>query len=642
MYKEPYRNILLIAMITGFSVLSIYAQKRSINIDSLVSTKTTNYTTINNSLRPFSRDSVTISTFLKVSEEKNYNYGRSYALNLLGIYCRNTSQYDKAIKYHTQAIEVARANKHTEIEVIALNMLGVVYRRVDAVRSALDYHKEALTIAEKITPRTVFIKKSIAVSLNSMGNIYLSLDQFELAIERFSKSMKIEKEVKNKLGIAINYHNIGSAKEGLKDLDAALENYKKSLEYNTKINSKLGKVICYSSIGKILIKQNKDKEAIQLMSPILKTAKGLRDKFHLAGVYTNLGWAYLNTGDLKKSRDYLEKSQRLAIEYDFKSNIEENHRYLASLSAKENDFKNAYLHTQKSRKFSDKLNKEQNFQYVNDIIIKYDTEKISDKLNLLEKEGEIEKLRYRKNRNRLIAGCTVLFLILIISYILYRQQFLKNEKRILTLKQDILRSQMNPHFVFNSLNSIKQYIITNEQKNAVFYLNKFAKLMRKILDASKTKEVSLAEEIETIQLYFSIENIRFSDDITFNTKIDENVDLHSIKLPSLLLQPFIENAIWHGLSSKKGQKQIDIEVTKELENFVSITITDNGIGREQAAVIKKNKIIKRKSVGLNLTKERLANFVKDYTNTFSLNLIDLKDSNNIACGTRVVLKLPTK
>ena len=629
-------------IITIFTFSLAGGQERLLNVDSLVSSKSENYIKVHDLVKPFSRDSITIGQLLTTSKSNNYSFGEAYALNLMGIYCRDISQYSKAIDYHNRSLEIARANDYINLEISGLNMLGVVYRRTDAVRSALDYHKEALTIAEKVEPRTETIKKSIAVSLNSMGNIYLALEQFEVAIESFTKSLSIEKEVENKLGLAINYHNIGYAKEGLGQLDSALEYYKKSLEYNLQINSQLGKVICNSSIGTVLIKKNKNDEAIVLMTSILEDAKGLRDKFHLTGVYSSLGWAYLKNMDLINSKNYLEKSQELALEYNFKSSVEENYRYLASLAEKEKNYKKAFEYEQLSRQYSDELNEEQNFQYVNDIIIKYDTEKINNKLKSIEQEREIEKLRYRKNKNILIASCLVLFLIIVISYILYRQSFLQNEKRILTLEQDILRSQMNPHFVFNSLNSIKQYIITNEQKNAVYYLNKFAKLMRKILEASKAKEVTLAEELETIELYFSIENIRFSNEIVLSKKIDETINLHAIKLPSLVLQPFIENSIWHGLSSKKGSKYIDLEVTKDSDDFISINITDNGIGREQSTRIKENKVIKRKSLGLNLTKERLTNFVKAYKNKFSLKFIDLKDANNLPLGTKVILELPLK
>ena len=125
-------------------------------------------------------------------------------------------------------------------------------------------------------------------------------------------------------------------------------------------------------------------------------------------------------------------------------------------------------------------------------------------------------------------------LIGIAFFIAYRNRTLKNEKHILTLEQDMLRSQMNPHFIFNSLNSIKLYIINNEKENAVYYLNKFSKLIRKILIASKEKETSLKGELETMQLYMNIENIRFSNEINFEINVEDSLNLDVIKVPSLI------------------------------------------------------------------------------------------------------------
>jgi len=186
----------------------------------------------------------------------------------------------------------------------------------------------------------------------------------------------------------------------------------------------------------------------------------------------------------------------------------------------------------------------------------------------------------------LISGI-VIALLAGILYILYRQYQLKNEKKLLTLEQSMLRSQMNPHFLFNSLNSIKLYIINNEQKNAVHYLNKFSKLVRKILEASSLKEIPLADELETVELYMNIENIRFSNEINFETQIEEGIDPHNVKIPSLILQPFLENSLWHGLSSKEGEKNIVLEVSRGEEGFINIAITDNGIGRAAADFLHK-------------------------------------------------------
>ncbi|WP_347173223.1 sensor histidine kinase [Polaribacter uvawellassae] len=213
------------------------------------------------------------------------------------------------------------------------------------------------------------------------------------------------------------------------------------------------------------------------------------------------------------------------------------------------------------------------------------------------------------------------------------------EKQINELKLTSLLSQMNPHFIFNALNSIKLYIINNESKNAAHYLNKFSKLIRKILEASTAKEVTLQEELETMDLYMTIENIRFSNEIDFQISINENINLKNIKVPPLILQPFLENAIWHGLSSKKDDKKIMLSIHKIDVGHIQITIKDNGIGRTASAKIKSDKSINRKSIGIQLTEDRLSNFVKNLKHKYSIIYEDLVQ-NNKAIGTNVVLKIP--
>ncbi|RPD96630.1 hypothetical protein EGM88_09715 [Aureibaculum marinum] len=216
----------------------------------------------------------------------------------------------------------------------------------------------------------------------------------------------------------------------------------------------------------------------------------------------------------------------------------------------------------------------------------------------------------------------------------------KADKELAELKVLSLRSQMNPHFIFNSLNSIKLYIINNDTANAVYYLNKFSKLIRHILTSTQEKEITLAHELETMQLYVNIENIRFNNEIDFSLKTERNLNFDTIKIPALILQPFIENAIWHGLSSKKENKKLEVIVRKQNDNFINIYIVDNGIGREKSAKIKTKKLHKKDSVGIKLTEERLINFAKNYKNNYSITFTDLFDANNKATGTEVVLKIP--
>lgn len=213
------------------------------------------------------------------------------------------------------------------------------------------------------------------------------------------------------------------------------------------------------------------------------------------------------------------------------------------------------------------------------------------------------------------------------------------DKDLAELKVSALRSQMNPHFIFNSLNSIKRYIIDNDTRHAVFYLNKFSKLIRKILASGMERESSLAEELETMNLYVNIENIRFNNAINFATEVDDTMDLKSVKVPSLIIQPFLENAIWHGLSLKDGEKKLTLDIEKINGSHIEIDITDNGIGRTRSKAIKNKKIYKKQSVGIDLCEERLMHFSKNFQHGYELKFTDLYDAG-VPAGTKVTILLP--
>lgn len=218
---------------------------------------------------------------------------------------------------------------------------------------------------------------------------------------------------------------------------------------------------------------------------------------------------------------------------------------------------------------------------------------------------------------------------------------MKYDKELAELKVSALRSQMNPHFIFNSLNAIKRYIIDSEKENAVFYLNKFSKLIRKILASTMEKESSLFDELETMKLYVNIENIRFNNTIDFNIKVDDSLNTSAIKLPSLIIQPFIENALWHGLSLKKENRKLILDIKKINELQVQISIIDNGIGRKKSSEIKEKKLLKRTSFGIKLSEERLKHFSESYEGNSKISFIDLHDGKTPS-GTKVTLIIPLK
>ncbi|WP_255067139.1 tetratricopeptide repeat protein [Lacihabitans sp. LS3-19] len=587
----------------------------------------------------YKRDSVQMKLLATVSE---FPIVKIFAINSLGIIARNSSQYKKSIELHTEALKLSESIADKESIISSLNLIGVTYRRLDNVRLALDFHKQALTLAEKMPEKTEGILRSTAVSLNSIGNIYLTLKQYQLAQQQFEKSLRIEKELDNKLGLAINYQNLGIINEAQNELDAALGNYSTSLEYNKAINSKLGRIICNNSIAQILIKMNKPKEGLKLILPSIREAEELGDKFYITMALINSGWAYSILKEYDNAEKNLEKGLKMAIANQFNSSTSEAYSHLAFLYESKGDYPKALKNLKNKQEFSEKILNEENLHYTAELIVKYDNEKKENQIALLEKENELVKYRLGENQKFMIFAAILIGLIAGILIIWYRQYQLRNEKQVLMLEQQMMRSQMNPHFLFNSLNSIKLYIINNEKENAVYYLNKFSKLIRTILSNSREKEISLKEELNTMELYVNIESIRFSEKINFEINVAEGIDVEVIKIPSLILQPFIENSIWHGLSNIEGDKKLSINVTSQKNGFIKFEIIDNGIGREKAQEIKEKKVSKQNSVGLKLTKERLENFAKNTNSNIFMDFEDLYDENQKSIGTKAIIILPIK
>ncbi|ADY29498.1 tetratricopeptide repeat protein [Cellulophaga lytica] len=616
------------------------SKKSKQKIDSLILAKPQTYDQINTVVKYSKKDTLLLRYFAARADKSKYFVGASYAYNQLGTVYRNLSQYKKAIQLHKLGLEASTLADNIEFKVYSLNMLGVDYRRIDAIRTALDYNQQALELAESVKKPSKDLKRSINVSLNSIGNLYHSLEQYNLAINRYNASLKIEEELGNKLGLAINYQNIGEALEEQGKLEEALEKYRTSLAYNEEIDSDKGQVICNNSIAQVYLKQNKTKKAIVLLETALVGAKQIGDKYITAFVEANMGWAYMQLNKIEKAENHIKRSLEIGKDQGIPRIIALGTKRLSELEQLKGNHDNALTYYKRAIELEKKISSTRNIRYANDVILRYENEKINNEIENLRKDNEIVKLKLKKNRATLLIIGISLVLLMVVLFVFYKQNQLTSDKKMLTLEQTMLRSQMNPHFLFNSLNSIKLYIINNEKKNAVHYLNKFSKLVRKILEASSLREISLEDELETVSLYMHIENIRFSNKIDFTVDVDRDVDVNQVKIPSLILQPFLENALWHGLSSKKGNKKIHLHISKQDEEFIIIRITDNGIGRAASEKIKEAKVLKRKSLGIDITKERLKNFSKDYLNSFKVEFIDLKDEGKKALGTEVILTIP--
>jgi LytS/YehU family sensor histidine kinase len=205
--------------------------------------------------------------------------------------------------------------------------------------------------------------------------------------------------------------------------------------------------------------------------------------------------------------------------------------------------------------------------------------------------------------------------------------------------QQALAKQMNPHFIFNALNSIHNFILENDKNTSSYYLSKFASLMRQTLENSTKETITLAEEIQTLTYYLELEQMRFKNSFEFSIRVSEDIDDSFIEIPPFLLQPYVENSLWHGIMNKTdGHGSIKLEYTIE-DEFIVCTIEDNGIGREKAAEIKAKSNTKHKSHGTSITEKRISIINSLYGTEVGVKYHDLKDEKGNASGTRVVVRI---
>lgn len=217
---------------------------------------------------------------------------------------------------------------------------------------------------------------------------------------------------------------------------------------------------------------------------------------------------------------------------------------------------------------------------------------------------------------------------------------MSTQQKMTEVEMQALRAQMNPHFIFNCLNSINRYIVKSDQTTASLYLTKFAKLIRLILDNSNCKNVILTNELEALKLYIEMEALRFDRKFTYEIKVEPNLGTDTVEVPPLIIQPYVENAIWHGLLHKENNGHLSISVSMIGDSMLQCVIEDNGIGREKARILKSKTATSRKSLGMQLTENRLSLLNKHAELNASVEIIDLEDRDREPMGTKVILKIP--
>jgi len=580
----------------------------------------------------FFQEAITLSQRIK------YTRGIFNAYIETGISKRNKSEYLLAADYHQKAIKYAEEARNDLWLCNALNNTGVDYRRMDdQLEKAFDYHFRALQLAEKIND-----VRNICIAINSIGNIKLSTDKYAEAISHFEKALELERQSKNSLGVAINLGNIGYAYQGLGRLDLAIEYYKKSLAVNQQLNNSIGLAICYNALGSAYKEKKDYARAHEYLNKALEVNGNVDDKVHIAESYLNIGKLWSLQGKYDEAHKYFMQCIDLCQTWRFKYLLMEAYKAIADNYKAKGDFKRSMEAMEKSLVYKDSLLREQSSLAWAQTQAVYEVDRKDNQIKLLEHDKQISELRTKRNVVYTLSMAGFVLMLAIGGFFYIRHRNLETNKQTLQLELRSLRAQMNPHFIFNSLSSIHRFIWSNNQEEASDYLTKFSRLMRMILDNTQYTFISLNKELESLRLYLDLEKLRCNDVFDYQITVAEDVNEEEVMIPPMIIQPYVENAIWHGLVHKSGKGLLEIAISVK-GRTLTCTVTDNGIGRNKAIEIKEKKGQTHRSMGMKVTEGRI-DLIRKINNTkeADVNITDLEDETGKALGTQVKLILPVE
>lgn len=590
---------------------------------------------LGNRLKNSEQEATLLKKGLELARSIGYTHGIAECENMLGVYNRENSHYEVAIDLHNKAFTLAEELKDSTLMAYSLNNLGVAYRRLDQNEKAFQYHFNALKIAQQTGD-----KRNQTIAINSIGNIQLSLGNYQDAIGEFSKSLQIEIAANNNLGIAINYANLGASWEGLGQLDKAITLYEKSLSYNEKADSYTGIAICCNLLGNAYLQKGYYNHAIRFLRRALSVHNQVHDKINVAENLITIGKIQMKQHHPDSALTSMHEGLAIARKINSRTMMIEGLKAIADAENQLGNRPGAYAALKQAYGMRDSLYVQQAAPQMAKMRALYELNKKDNQIKLLEQANQIKELRL--NRHRLLAAASILILLLVLILLILfnRQREIRMHRAILQYELQALRSQMNPHFIFNSLNSIHKYIWSNEQEAASEYLAKFSKLMRLILENTRYKTVVLSNEIEFLNLYLELEAVRCNHSFKPTIELSPRLTADETMIPSMIIQPFVENAIWHGLVHRgEAEGKLCIRFYQEADVLVC-EIEDNGIGRKKAREIKDRKTSSHLSIAMEVTSERIR-LLRQITGNKNaqVNIVDLEEDQK-PLGTKVILHLP--
>lgn len=568
-----------------------------------------------------------------VAEAKKQNDKRAIAdgLNLLGRTNIRMGNFSEAKQIHVEALFTYQSIANDTGVAAQYGNLGVIYEMSGDFPKALHFYQRALKIYEQLND-----VKSIAYAENNIGIVYQEMNLFNQSLAFQQKAFAHKKQLNDSSGMASTLNNIGVIYEALKlDFDKALIYYNQALTMYQKLGNTLQIATLQNNIGLIYLKQNNLIDAETYLNNGLVLRQSMGDKSGEASSLLNLAQLALKLNKATIAIDNASKSIALFLIIGSKTKLVEAYQTLAEGYEKTNNHQMALKSYKNHVAYRDSVYNENNQKSIHEMQAKYDREVNQKQLIILEKESELKSKKLAQNRwvliNVIIAF--LLFLAMVVFYI--RQNRIKQENQQRNIKHQLFRAQMNPHFIFNALASVQKFVLDNNKELGGSYITRFGRLMRKTLENSTQEFVPISDELEILQDYIAFQQLRFNHKFSVDFILDPAIETELITIPPMLIQPFIENAIEHGVASiDNGKIEISFSLKK---NYLIVEISDNGIGIKHNLVKKE---IHHKSMAISIVKERIKLLSKSTKKEVTLEISDISEINPTQTGTKVIFEIP--
>ncbi|WP_258100500.1 tetratricopeptide repeat-containing sensor histidine kinase [Marinoscillum pacificum] len=596
------------------------------------------------------------------ARELNYEKGIARVKILRGILFNDQGNYDKAIDQFQSALPFFESSKDSSNQEAAYNNLGISYKRLGNLDSSNISYQQAL--------RFVSDEFGKARLLLNIGSNFISEGKLDSATQNHIEAIKVFERINHQAGLTIAYLNLGNIYYKQDAYDQAMKYYHQSLENAIASGHKPVQSRNYLNIGSILSEKKQYDSALYYFKSATALQEAMGDQTGLAASYRNIGEVTLELGDTDAAEEYFQKSLSLYEKTSHKEGIIRANKFLANLyldkqefvkaknyinrsidQAREagmihelqrslefatkiyeasGDYKFAYGLLAEEKTIGDSIFKQEKITQIDELQTQYETAKKDQEIQNLSQQSQIQALQISQ-RNTLLAVIVIAFLVLVLAgFIFYQRRKYKHQQAVSNIEQRALRLQMNPHFIFNALASIQNYILQSDTKESVKYLSKFGKLMRQILEHSRQEFISIEDEADMLTNYLQIQQLRFQNSFQFTIHIADELDAENVKIPPLFAQPLVENAIEHGLTGvENGLVEISFDKTKE---GVLLSVSDNGRGMNKSV-----STTNHKSMATKITLDRLGLFGQRFASN-----LKYSHPQKFESGTLATLILPHK